>query len=71
MLPIDKGIPIPPLVSESRTGLSETLRKMEVGDSVFLSGREDTKLNIYYSRLPDKQFTARKTLGGVRIWRIA
>ena len=70
---IEKGVPLPSPGSgdSALRGLSDILRRMEVNDSVFLSGQEDTKLSIYYSRLPEKKFTARKTLGGVRIWRVS
>ena len=68
---IEKGVPIPDPAGQGHplAGLSQTLRTMQVGDSVFLSGHENTRLSIYYSRCPDRTFTARKTLNGVRIWR--
>ena len=67
---IEKHIPIPPpsLNSEMR-GLTEALNTMQVGDSIHLL-RDDTKLSCYYSRIPNKKFTGRKTTSGVRVWRI-
>lgn len=66
---IESGIPFPEEANGAMAGLTETLRLMKVDDSVFLTGREDTKLGMYWRRLAPKSFTARKTLGGVRVWR--
>lgn len=68
---IEKGIPIPDPMGQGSalSGLTETLKTMQIGDSVFLSGHGHTKFGSYYSRFPDRTFTARKTLNGVRIWR--
>lgn len=68
---IEKGIPIP---STGKTGMTETLRAMEVGDSVLFSqykipseigGAITVRL-----KAEGKMFIRRAVEGGVRVWRI-
>lgn len=67
---IEKGIPIP---SRTRTGhLTETLRAMEVGDSITLPLETKYGLGTVFYRLKPKKFV-RRTLDKLelRVWRIA
>lgn len=75
--PIEKGIMIP-LVDTTRTGrsvgLSNAMRKMGIGDSVFVSHERGGHLTAmtsisYVQHGSDLRFTRRTVEGGVRIWR--
>ncbi len=78
MLKIDNGIPVPPLKGRRRTELgasiSETLRALNPGQSVFFAGRDTHDASAWMSRAraesPQKRFTSRTEGEGVRIWRI-
>lgn len=66
---IEKGVPIP--VRGKTVGLTNTLRSMEVGDSVFVPGISAGDVGGRFAWLKPLKFTVRKQVGGVRIWRIA
>jgi hypothetical protein len=70
---IEKGIPIPQTHHSQITGITTTLRQMEVGDSVWFS-KETKHLCGYFSRFPMMRFCSRsETKGetkGARVWRI-
>lgn len=72
---IDKGIPLPDLeLLRVRTGVTDAMRKMEIGDSVLLgSVREAANAQSYASRkLKPKRFSMRTlTDKTARIWRVA
>ena len=70
---IEKGIPIPSYAADS---FRNTLRQMEIGDSVFFSGEniERTRSAItsaisIVSRDLKRRYLTRKMDGGVRLWR--
>jgi hypothetical protein len=71
---IEKGVPMP-----SRSGPMPTVQRelMEVGDSYFLPGAENTsaernRVNSWMRyRQPTWRFVVRKVDGGVRVWRAA
>ena len=69
-LEIKKGIPMP----EPRArGITAALRKMDVGDSIFLRGRKTNRVTNITSLLAKKTgftFTTRTVDGGTRVWRI-
>ena len=71
-LKIESGIEIPPPIYNR--GLSETLKSMEVGQSVFIEGGTHSKTSSSTSFLRKRygmRFTTRRQDNGVRIWRIA
>lgn len=64
-LKIEKGIPLPR--KNITDGLSETLKEMEVGDSILLPSHPK---NVYQLAIQLKiKVAARKVEGGVRLWR--
>lgn len=63
---IERGIPLPPRAA----GISDALRAMKIGDSIFLAGKTSAVKGGYTARISGK-FTARTMDGGVRIWRTA
>jgi hypothetical protein len=75
---IEKGIPIPPLENrggnrcwENPNSVAATLRRMEVGDSVFIPGPSYPKgATLDVLRKKGIKFTRRRQEGGYRIWRI-
>ena len=70
---IEDDVPMPTRVGEG-TGLSATLRKMGVGQSVFVEGKTAASLSAivtHVGRPAGIKFTVRKVGGGYRIWRIS
>jgi len=68
---IEKGIPIPP--AREGSGLTATLRKLAVGDSIFCRGITQQSVSTISSRFSKRdglKFVTRKVKGGVRVWRI-
>ena len=69
-LEIEKGIPVP----EPRVwGITAALRKMDVGDSIFLRGKKANNITTIVGILTKKterKFVTRTADGGVRVWRI-
>lgn len=70
VLPIDKGVPIPPYAGQQRTSdIAETARHMEVGDSVLVPyTRSPIAHNM--ERATGFKFTQRKEGENLRIWRM-
>ena len=69
-LQIERGIAIPPARG---IGLSAILKKLKVGESVFVKNKSTPQLSgiiAYIKRQTDLQFTARTVEGGTRIWRL-
>lgn len=65
---IEKNIPIPPLYPK-RTGLSKTLKSMEVGDSILLTADEIISLTRV-SKDAGVKVTRRMEGDKYRVWRI-
>ena len=66
---IDKGIPMP----ERRSGwgkFGNTVREMEVGDSVLVTERGDVPNLQASARRIGLRMTSRKVEGGWRVWRV-
>ncbi len=66
---IDKGVPIPPKRTGRFKGLTETVRRLQLGDSVLLKGAHIGNITSMIARV-DGKFTCRTQPGGVRIWRV-
>lgn len=68
MLKVDKGIPAPERVSYG--SLASFLRKMQIGDSVFIphATTSSARSAAVYA-LGSGNYTTRKEHGGVRVWR--
>lgn len=68
---IEHNIPVP---KGHANGFSAALRMLEVGDSIFLKGKNSSSVStmvFYAARSENKKFTCRTMDGGVRVWRIA
>jgi hypothetical protein len=65
-LVIESGLPIPP----RRQGYVAVMHKMEIGDSVFLPVCVETANKVAHRILGKGNYTTRKGMGGVRVWRI-
>lgn len=68
---IQKGVPIPP--SGTRyPGLTDALRKMKDGDSVFVEGGEHRYIGGYLYNIVGKKFRQKQIIEegvkGIRIW---
>ena len=70
---IEKGIPIPAKNSRGYSGLSETLRLMDVGDSVLVpnSFKYPVRVASRVGQTTNRKFTTRSTPEGRRVWRTA
>ena len=69
-LEIEKGIPMP---APRAWGITAALRKMDVGDSIFLRGKKSNNITTIVAILTKKtglMFTTRMVDGGTRVWRI-
>lgn len=67
---VENDIPIPPLSTTS--GVGEALRRIDVGQSVFIRGKSSYQMSGIISplkKIDGKDFTSRTMDGGVRIWR--
>ncbi len=62
---IERGIPLPPARG---SGITDALRAMKIGESIFLAGKNSSYKGAYTARVSGK-FTARTVDGGDRIWR--
>lgn len=68
---IDRNVPPP---TDGRGAKAKyPFRDMEVGDSFYVPGCDANKLRAAsrYHKSNGRQYTARDTAGGARIWRIA
>ena len=69
-LKIEKDIPAP---APRARGITAALRKMDVGDSIFLRGKKPhdvtTQVTIL-TKKTERKFVARTVEGGLRVWRI-
>ena len=71
-LKIEKGIPLPD-ASTPNAGFTATIKRMEVGDSFFMPGKQPNisgRLS-YLQKTTERKFATRKEGDGVRIWRTA
>lgn len=70
---IEKGIPIPANKSRGYSGLSKTLRLMDVGDSVLVpkSIKYPVRVASHIAQSTNRKFATRSTPEGRRVWRIA
>jgi hypothetical protein len=66
---IEKNIPIPPAHT---AGITDTARRLEVGDSFLLKGRTifSSGQMVALRQATGMNFVRRKVEGGIRIWRI-
>lgn len=75
-LPIDKGIPIPPLLKTGiKPGQQPTAqwKRMEIGDSIFFAGKHKDQIAPLASNSANAygyRFTCRVVEGGVRVRRV-
>lgn len=66
---IEKGIPFPKHANRQR-GLTATIRKMEIGDSILVPNKTQGSVWSVLSSMKPKKFTTRKDGTSTRIWRI-
>lgn len=67
---IEHGVPIPPsgsFAAGNPSSLMGTLRRLQVGQSIFVNKRSNTIGCV--SKIPGMKFTTRTVDGGTRIWR--
>ena len=67
---VEKGIPVPPAVSNAKYPWGT----MEIGDSFLVTDRakfESARLAAYQQRARGRHLVARSTPQGLRIWRTA
>lgn len=68
---IEAGIPIPPR-QRGPAGFNDVLRRMQVGDSVSLVGRNQESVRTKSYLIKDAKFrVAKSENGSFRVWRIA
>jgi hypothetical protein len=74
---IEKNIPLPPKARPpGRSGSMYPFLQLEIGDSFFVPNRENGKTPVVHfsknknAKNSGLKFTARKSDGGVRVWRI-
>jgi hypothetical protein len=68
---IEKGVPFP---GPQGRGLFGAVRRMEVGDSIFVAdGKQNTvsATGSAIGRRTGRKFMTRKVEGGIRIWRVS
>lgn len=63
---IEKGIPIP---KPRHTGMSEVLKRMQVGDSVVVPVTMRPNLNVYADRIRIRVVTRKVDTDHIRVWR--
>jgi hypothetical protein len=73
---IENRVPLPPRSvggrPEDPNSLSGVLRRMKVGQSLFISGTRRSPLGgTRGARMKPKKFTTRTVEGGIRVWRTA
>jgi hypothetical protein len=69
---VENGIPMPP-INTNGDSLAQFLKKLEVGQSVFIENKKPTQLGSFINRAKrgtEKAFACRSIEGGARIWRI-
>lgn len=66
-LKIEKSIPIPEIRGK---GFSYALRKLQVGDSVFLLTKINSAAKLADSIIGSGKYACRTQEGGTRVWRI-
>ena len=67
---IEKDVPMPEFRA---SGVTAALRKMDVGDSIFLRGKKSNNITTIVGILTKKterKFMTRTVEGGIRVWRI-
>lgn len=65
---IERGIPIPPKGGE-RTGLTATLRALDVGDSFLIANEKERLRALHFASRAGVKIATRKVEGGIRVWR--
>lgn len=73
---IEDNIPVPPLRTggTSNAGLTDTLRRMEVGQSVLVKDSNSKTVGGFFAflrRTSGSKFTLRKQGNDVRVWRLS
>lgn len=70
---IDRNVPLPP-ARATDIGILATARKLEVGDSFFVPGKDSQALHSRVHRLKPRKFSVRtetlKGVKGTRVWRV-
>ena len=67
---IEKDVPMPEFRA---SGVTAALRRMDVGDSIFLRGKKSNNITTIVGILTKKterKFMTRTVEGGIRVWRI-
>ena len=67
---IEKDVPMPEFRA---SGVTAALRRMDVGDSIFLRGKKSsnvTSLAAILTKKTERKFATRTVEGGIRVWRI-
>lgn len=67
---IQHNIPIPPAGRGNNKGIAETLRKMKVGDSVFMALTQNSANGSARAIFGSGNYRTRRENEGYRIWRI-
>lgn len=70
MYEIEKNVPMPTPRGYAK-GLTDAIRRMEVGDSLVIERWMRASVYVIAKRLGDRKITVRGVDGGCRVWRIA
>lgn len=70
MYEIEKNVPLPTTVERSK-GLTYTMRRMEVGDSILIEKGLSALAHSVAKKLGDRKIATRTVDGKCRVWRIA
>lgn len=70
MYKIEKNVPLPTTVERSK-GLTYTMRRMEVGDSILIEKGLSALAHSVAKKLGDRKIATRTVDGKCRVWRIA
>lgn len=70
MYEIEKNVPLPTAVERSK-GLTYTMRRMEVGDSILIDKGLGGFAHSIAKKLGDRKIATRTVDGACRVWRIA
>ena len=70
MYKIEKNVPMPTARGYAK-GLTDAIRRMEVGDSFVIEKLKRQSVYGTASRLGDRKISVREVDGAYRVWRIA
>lgn len=81
VISIDRGVPVAPAICPGAARRKYPFRDMQVGDSFFVSTKNDVERKKaqarlsgcanFYCRILGFTFAVRQVEGGVRVWRVA